>query len=70
MRPQAEMEEWMKKDPIRLFKDALMEKGVLTQADVERIDKEADDEMAEAERFSAESPWPDPKNFDKALYAD
>jgi len=70
MRPQAEMDEWTKKDPIRLFKDALMEKGVLTQADEERIDKEADDEMAEAERFSAESPWPDPKNFDKALYAD
>jgi TPP-dependent pyruvate/acetoin dehydrogenase alpha subunit len=64
------VDSWMKRDPIDTFRKKLMEKGVLTEEDVQRIDGEAAAEMEEAERFSTESPWPDPKDFEKALYAD
>jgi acetoin:2,6-dichlorophenolindophenol oxidoreductase subunit alpha len=70
VRPQQEVDSWMQRDPIDTYRKKLLEKGVLTEEDVQRIDGEAAAEMEEAERFSAESPWPDPKDFDKALYAD
>lgn len=70
MRPESEVEEWKERDPIKLFKDALLERGILTDADVERIDQDVTAEIEEADRFSSESPWPDPKDLDKALYAD
>ncbi len=69
LRPEAEVEEWKKRDPIRLLGETLLEKGVLTETDIERIDQEATEEMEEAERFATESPYPDPKDFSKMLYA-
>jgi len=70
MRPPEEVESWKKRDPIKLFRDRLMELGLLTQSDVERIDRQATEEMVEAEQFAAECPYPDPAAFDKALYAE
>ncbi len=69
LRSESEVEEWKKRDPIDLFRKTLFEKGVLTQADIDRIDREAVAEMEEACRFAEKSPWPDPNDFDKALYA-
>ncbi len=69
VRPDEERESWLKRDPIELFRAALLEKDVLTQEDVDRIDREAAGEMEEAEKFAADSPWPNPADFDKALYA-
>lgn len=70
VRPKEEIEAWKKRDPIKLFGDSLLEKDILTEADIERVDQEATEEMEEAERFAAESPEPDPKDISKALYAD
>ena len=69
-RPQEEVEAWKKRDPINLFQEKLLEQGVLTQADIERIDAETTAEMEEAERFAMESPVPSPDILEKALYAD
>lgn len=69
-RPQDEIETWKKRDPIRLFQDKLLEQGVLTQAEIERIDAEATKEAEEAERFAMESPLPTPDILQDALYAD
>jgi pyruvate dehydrogenase E1 component alpha subunit len=70
MRPQAEIEAWKKRDPIRLFEERLLKEGALTIADVERINHEATKETEEAERYSVESSLPDPRDMPKALYAD
>lgn len=43
---------------------------MLTQADIVRIDKEAEAEMKEADRFAMESPVPEPSFMAKALYSD
>lgn len=70
MRSQEEIEAWKQRDPIKLFREKLLEQGVLTQKDVDRIDREAAAEAEEIERFAMESPVPDPSILDKALYAD
>lgn len=70
MRPQEEIEAWKQRDPIKLFREKLLEQGVLTPKDVERIDREAAAEVEELERFCMESPIPDPSILGKMLYAD
>jgi TPP-dependent pyruvate/acetoin dehydrogenase alpha subunit len=70
LRSQQEIEAWKKRDPIKMFRDRLFEEGILTEAEIDDIDHEAAEEMEEATRFASESPYPDPKNLSKALYAD
>ena len=69
-RSREEIEPWLERDPIILFRERLLNEGILTQADVDRIDREAAEEMEEAERFAAESLPPDPEILKTALYAD
>ncbi len=48
-RPEGEMEEWQRtKDPLPRYQNQLIEMGVLTQADVERIEKEVEAEIEAA----------------------
>jgi len=48
-RPEGEGEEWQKtKDPIPRYENQLMEMGILTQEDLDRIGKEVDAEIEEA----------------------
>jgi len=48
-RPKGEQEEWQKtKDPLPRYQNQLMELGILTQADVDRIEKEVDAEIEDA----------------------
>ena len=69
-RSQEEIEDWKKRDPIKLFEEKLLEQSVLTQVDIERFDREATVEAEEADKFAMESPLPDPSILEKALYAD
>jgi len=69
------IESWKARDPILLFRDRLMEQGVITQADVDRIDAEADAEVAAADEYCYSAPRPivrglDPSDLDRRLYAD
>ncbi|MBW1787426.1 MAG: thiamine pyrophosphate-dependent dehydrogenase E1 component subunit alpha, partial [Deltaproteobacteria bacterium] len=60
-----------KRDPLLILRERLLNEGILTPEDVERIDNEAEQEIAETEKFIDESPFPDdPSILDKALYAD
>jgi TPP-dependent pyruvate/acetoin dehydrogenase alpha subunit len=71
-RPQEEIESWKKRDPILVFQKKLLKDSVLTRVDVERIDREATEEMEEAERLASEDPMPsDPETLlKKSLFAD
>ena len=69
-RPPEEVAAWKKRDPILLCRQKLLAQGVLTEADVARIDQEADAEAVEVERFASESPKPDPAKLPSFLYAD
>jgi TPP-dependent pyruvate/acetoin dehydrogenase alpha subunit len=71
-RPQEEIEAWKKRDPVSLLRERLLKERVLTQADVERIDHEATEEMEEAERLATQDPFPSDCHalIKRALYAD
>jgi acetoin:2,6-dichlorophenolindophenol oxidoreductase subunit alpha len=65
------LEEMKKRDPVVLYRNRLLEQGILTAQDVERIAKEAAEDVAETERFVNESPvLDDPSALDRALYAE
>jgi acetoin:2,6-dichlorophenolindophenol oxidoreductase subunit alpha len=65
------IEEMKKRDPVFLYRNRLLEQGILTAKDVERIAKKVAEEVAETERFANESPiLDDPSALDRALYAD
>ncbi len=70
-RPQEEIDAWRKRDPIILFQKRLLEEAILTQDDIDRIDREATQEMEEAERLALGDPLPaDPERLlHKAVFA-
>lgn len=69
-RPQEEIDAWKKRDPIMLFQKRLVKEGILTAADIKRIESEAKNEMEEAERLAGESPLPEAEILQRALYAE
>jgi pyruvate dehydrogenase E1 component alpha subunit len=71
-RSQEEIDSWRKRDPIILFQKRLIEESILTQADIDQIDRGTTEEMEEAERLALEDPLPaDPEILlNKALYAE
>ena len=58
-RTKEEIEEWKKRDPILLFQSRLREWGLITDADLARMEAEIGAEMDEAVRF-AEASEPEP----------
>jgi TPP-dependent pyruvate/acetoin dehydrogenase alpha subunit len=59
-REQEEVEEWKKKCPIRRMRDYLIERDILTESMIIKIDEEIEREIGEIEKFALESPEPDP----------
>jgi hypothetical protein len=58
-RTKDEVEEWRGHDPLTNFPRRLVEKGLISQEDVERMDKEAVAAVDEAVEFADASPFPD-----------
>lgn len=65
-RTKEEVEEWMKRDPIRILANRIYALGIANEAQLQAIDEEAKREVAEAVKFAEASPPPDPA----ALYDD
>ena len=68
-RSKEEIAAWMERDPVKGFEEKLLKKKVLTAALIEQIAKEADEEAVAAEKFSFESPFPDPARLPQMVYA-
>jgi pyruvate dehydrogenase E1 component alpha subunit len=58
-RTKEEVQEWQQRDPIKAFSDRLIDEGVVTQEDVEKLDAQAIEIVDEATRFADESPFPE-----------
>lgn len=67
-RPQEEIDQWLKRDPIDLYLKKLLEMKVLTRKQAEDIDKEAIAEMDKAIKFALESPFPEPEETLENVY--
>jgi pyruvate dehydrogenase E1 component alpha subunit len=71
VRTKEEIDALKERDPIKLFKEKLLGKGILSQAEVEEIDNKAKEEMEEADRLAfADPPIDNLAILERALYAE
>jgi pyruvate dehydrogenase E1 component alpha subunit len=68
-RPKEEVEEWLAKDPIKRFKEKLLQEGAITEAEIQQIGQEVAAEIDAAVRFAMESPYPEPEEALEDVYA-
>jgi len=69
-RPKEEVEEWEKKDPILRLRQRIIELKMATEAELNRVDEEARQEIEEAEKFGKESPYPTREEIFQDVYVD
>ena len=69
-RDEEERQEWLSRDPIVLFRDVLVERGVATAEELDALEREVLEEVDEAVRFTDESPYPEPEVAFSHLYTD
>jgi TPP-dependent pyruvate/acetoin dehydrogenase alpha subunit len=70
-RSRDEVRQWQEpdKDPITRLSAVLLQHDLLSQAEVEKLEQEAKERVAEAVRFSEASPEPDPAGVMEGVYA-
>ncbi len=68
-RPKEEVAEWLAKDPIKRFKEKLLQTNILTEVEIQRIENEVSLEIEEAVKFAMESPFPEPEEALEDVYA-
>lgn len=67
--PRELLEEWKKKDPILYMETYLMENQIAKKEELDGVDLQVKKEIEEAEAFAEESPYPEPEEVLKGLYA-
>jgi 2-oxoisovalerate dehydrogenase E1 component len=68
-RTQEEINVWKARDPIKLFCDRLLADGIATEAELDQIDAEVKQVIAEAATFAESSPLPDPATVAKHVFS-
>jgi pyruvate dehydrogenase E1 component alpha subunit len=68
-RPREEVERWLAKDPIKRFKEELLKANIMIEAEAQQIEREVSARIEEAVKFAMESPYPDPEEALKGVYA-
>lgn len=68
-RSPAEIEEWKQFDPIPRFAGALMQRGILTEEEVDKIDREAKAEIDHATEIAVTFPEPALASLEEDVYA-
>ncbi|MEM2419923.1 MAG: pyruvate dehydrogenase (acetyl-transferring) E1 component subunit alpha [Candidatus Bathyarchaeia archaeon] len=68
-RPREEVEAWLVKDPIKRFREKILGLNVLTETEIQQIDREEAAEIEEAVRYAMESPYPAPEEALEDVYA-
>jgi len=69
-RPKEEVEEWLRKDPIKHFKEKLLQTKTATDAEIGQIESQVADKIEEAVKFAKESPYPAPEEALEDVYAE
>lgn len=69
-RTREEVEEWRLQDPIELVKKTMIDNKIATEDELAAIDEKIKAEVEESVRFAEESPYPDPSEAFKDVYAE
>jgi TPP-dependent pyruvate/acetoin dehydrogenase alpha subunit len=67
--PKALLDEWTAKDPLRRFRQLLVERSVAGDRDLDDIDKMAKDFAAREADLAVDEPMPDPASVTRGIYA-
>jgi TPP-dependent pyruvate/acetoin dehydrogenase alpha subunit len=67
-RPQTEVEQWVARDPVRMFESELIEGGVVSREEVDKVRKEIDAEIGEAVTKARSSPYLEFSELQKLVY--
>jgi len=67
-RTKEEEDYWRGRDPIKLFREAVIPQGDINAEELDQIDREAEQLMEEAIRFADESPLPEPAQLYEDVY--
>jgi len=68
IRPQQEVDTWLKKDPILRFRKHLLDSKKASKAELDSIDREIEAEVEEAHQHAHESQAPDMKELGKYVF--
>jgi len=68
-RPEEEVQEWKKKDPIPRFEAKLSQMAIMTEEQMKQVRDEISNQIEEAVKFAEESPWPSPEEVLDDVYA-
>jgi len=68
-RPREEVEEWLRKDPIKRLRDKLIQTDISMEAELQEIEKRVSNEIEDAVKFAVESPYPTPEEALEDIYA-
>ena len=68
-RPQAELEALLRRDPIERFRGYLLDEGILTDSDDERVQQEATAEVDAAVAYAEAAPAPLPEDLGMHVFA-
>jgi len=61
-RPKAELEEWTKKDPLKLFRDRVEADGIFPRDDLDEIERRVEEEVRDAAQWALMQPDPNPED--------
>ena len=67
-RDPGEVEEWAEKDPVKRLRDKLLEIGMLSRYEAEKMEREVKERLEEAVKFAEESPFPAPEETLEDVY--
>jgi pyruvate dehydrogenase E1 component alpha subunit/2-oxoisovalerate dehydrogenase E1 component alpha subunit len=68
--PKIQLEEWKRRDPIERFERRLLDEGLATRAELDAVVAEIDALLDEDVKFAEASPFPDPGEAARGVYAD
>jgi pyruvate dehydrogenase E1 component alpha subunit len=68
-RPREEVEEWLRKDPIKRLRDKLIQADILTEGEFQEVEKKVLNAIEDAVKFAVESAYPPPEEALEDVYA-
>jgi len=68
-RDKAEVQRWRTRDPIPRFGDFCVEHRICSQKELAQVNEEVEQQMLDAVAFADQSPWPDPAEVGRGIYA-